>query len=228
MADHEHDLFRQLRDLLARPAAYPDRPRAVEIVETHISCVFLTDTFVYKLKKPVRFEFVDFSTLAARRHACEEEVRLNRRLARDIYLGVVPIMRDTAGRLALAGDGEAVEWVVQMRRLPADGMLDVRMRAHTVTERDVASLGTCSAISTPRPNRWRWNLRPTAVRSKRTFGRIAPICWPPPKVPTWPRYAAPMRHSFSFLPCTRQRSTRVSPRGASSTVTAICGPSMFA
>jgi aminoglycoside phosphotransferase family enzyme/predicted kinase len=140
MAEHEQDLFRQVCDLLTRRDIYPDSPAAVEIVETHISCVFLSDTLVYKLKKPVRFEFVDFSTLGARRQACEDEVRLNRRLARDIYLGVEPITREATGQLALNGDGEPVDWVVKMRRLPSDWMLDARVRAHAVSERDVANL----------------------------------------------------------------------------------------
>ena len=87
MAEHEQDLFRQVRNLLATTDTYPAAPDAVQIVETHISCVFLTETLVYKLKKPVCFEFVDFSTLAARKHACEEEVRLNRRLARRYLFG---------------------------------------------------------------------------------------------------------------------------------------------
>ncbi|HVU87971.1 MAG TPA: hypothetical protein VHD36_11670, partial [Pirellulales bacterium] len=140
MADNEQDIFRELRAMLADPASYPEAPRKVEVIETHISCVFLTEMVVYKLKKPVRFEFVDFSTAEARRHACEEEVRLNRRLARDTYLGVVPIMRDATGRLALGGDGEAVDWVVAMRRLPAERMLDMRMRDGSVTESDVTDL----------------------------------------------------------------------------------------
>ena len=69
-------------------------PSTVELVQTHISFVFLAGDEVYKVKKPVRFSFLDFSTLERRRHFCREEVRLNRRLAPDVYLGVVAICRD--------------------------------------------------------------------------------------------------------------------------------------
>ena len=64
---------------------YPERPRDVTRIETHISTVYLTNRFAYKLKKPVRFDFLDYSTPATRRRACEDEVRLNRRLAPDVY-----------------------------------------------------------------------------------------------------------------------------------------------
>ena len=76
---------------LARPDCYPHHPTRVEVVQTHISAVFLAGDVVYKLKKPVRFSFLDYSTLALRQHYCQEEVRLNRRLAPTVYLGVVPI-----------------------------------------------------------------------------------------------------------------------------------------
>ena len=109
---------------LRRPDAYPERPRAVEAIETHFSWVFLTDTHAWKLKKPVRYDSLDFRTPALRCHDCEEEVRLNRRLAPDVYLGVVPLTIDAEGRLALGGAGEVVDWLVHMRRLPHERMLD--------------------------------------------------------------------------------------------------------
>jgi aminoglycoside phosphotransferase family enzyme len=71
-----------------RPEAYPDRPAAVSMQQTHISWLFFTRDLVYKVKKPVHFGFLDFRSLDARRHFCEEEARLNRRLAPDVYLGV--------------------------------------------------------------------------------------------------------------------------------------------
>ena len=73
-------------DFLGRPAAYPEAPSRVEAVETHMSWVFLTDTHAYKLKKPVRYDYLDFSTVEARRLDCEAEVRLNRRLAADVSI----------------------------------------------------------------------------------------------------------------------------------------------
>lgn len=110
---------------LRRPESYPEGTRRVEAIETHIAWVFLTDEHAYKLKKPVRHEFLDFTSLEARRRDCEEELRLNRRLAPDVYLGLVPLaLRADAGRLSLGGPGEPVEWLVRMRRLPHDRMLD--------------------------------------------------------------------------------------------------------
>jgi aminoglycoside phosphotransferase family enzyme len=113
---------------LSRPSSYPDRPHHVRAVETHMSWVFLTDTLAYKLKKPVRYEFLDFSTRALRRADCELELTLNRRLAPGVYLRVAALTRGAAGTLGLDGAGTAVDWLVVMRRLPDDGMLDQQIR----------------------------------------------------------------------------------------------------
>ncbi|MBS0209519.1 MAG: AAA family ATPase [Planctomycetes bacterium] len=125
---------------LNTPAAYAERPTSVEHVETHLSHVFLTDQFAYKLKKPVRFTFVDFSNPARREQACQDEVRLNRRLAPDIYLDVLPVTQQADGTYQLGGDGPPVDWIVQMRRLPAERMLDVVIRAGQLTEAQVTQL----------------------------------------------------------------------------------------
>jgi hypothetical protein len=108
---------------LADPASHADRPARVEHVQTHVSHVFLAGPNVYKLKKAVTFPFLDFAPLAAREHFCREEVRLNRRLAPDVYVGVLPITRTATGGVALGGDGPVADWVVHMRRLPADRSL---------------------------------------------------------------------------------------------------------
>jgi aminoglycoside phosphotransferase family enzyme len=107
-----------LVSFLRQPQVYPDAPRAVSVIETHMSWVFLTDTHVYKLKKAIRHDEIDFSTPERRRHNCEEEVRLNTRLAPGVYLGVVPLTRGIDERLAVGGPGEPVDWLVHMRRLP--------------------------------------------------------------------------------------------------------------
>lgn len=109
---------------LSDPRSHLGPPAAVEAVETHMSWIFLAGDRVYKLKKPVRFPFLDFRDLAARRRYVEEEVRLNRRLAPDAYLGALPLALDPQGRLALGAEGLVVDWLVQMRRLPRDRMLD--------------------------------------------------------------------------------------------------------
>jgi hypothetical protein len=106
------------------PGFHAPPPPSVELRQTHISYVILAGADVYKVKKPVRFAFLDFSTLARRRHFCEEEVRLNRRLAGDVYRGVLAIVRRDGGfALAPADAAGAVEYAVHMRRLPADRVL---------------------------------------------------------------------------------------------------------
>jgi aminoglycoside phosphotransferase family enzyme/predicted kinase len=115
---------------LSAAGAYPEPTRAVTVVETHISKVFLTDSTVYKLKKPVRFPFLDYSTVETRRIACLDELRLNGRLAPGVYLEVVPIVRRPGGGLQLGGDGDPVDYCVKMVRLPAERMLDHLIRRH--------------------------------------------------------------------------------------------------
>ncbi len=107
---------------LSEPRAYPAPDGDVEVHQTHISVVFLAGTFAYKIKKPVDFGFVDYSTLAKRRHWCDEEVRLNRRLAPEVYLGVAPIALD-GPRVRVEGTGPAIEWAVKMQRLPETATL---------------------------------------------------------------------------------------------------------
>jgi len=127
-------------ELLSNSATHADRPASIRTLETHISWVFLTTRFAYKLKKPVRFEFLDFSTPELRHRACLEEVRLNRRLAPDVYLDVLPITSGSGDALALAGAGEPVDWVVKMRRLPASQALDKLLRRDALTADQVQAL----------------------------------------------------------------------------------------
>lgn len=124
----------RLIEALADPAAYPHPVDRVEVRQTHISAVFLAGPVVYKVKKPVAPGFLDFTTLDKRLHACREEVRLNRRLAPDVYLGVVPVVRTPAG-VRLEAEGEAVEWAVKMRRLPDDATLLESLRRGDVDAR---------------------------------------------------------------------------------------------
>jgi aminoglycoside phosphotransferase family enzyme/predicted kinase len=131
-----------LVELLLRPAVYPDRPSRVEMVETHISWVFLTDRFVYKLKKPVHFDFLDYSTPEARRRACQAECELNQRLAPDVYLGVLPVTIEAKGRIVIGGGGQAIDWLVKMRRLPANRMLDELIRQGQLSEAETESLAS--------------------------------------------------------------------------------------
>ena len=125
---------------LSRPDFFPHRPHAVTPRETHMSWVFMAGDRVFKLKKPVRYPFLDFSTLAAREHFCREEVRLNRRLAPDVYRGVVALTRDPSGELRLGGAGEVVDWLVEMKRLPTGCMLDTRLKEGSLGESDIQRL----------------------------------------------------------------------------------------
>ena len=112
-----------IRAMLAAPACYDHAVEKLELIETHISWVLLTGSYVYKIKKPVNLGFLDFSTLERRRQDCLEELRLNRRLAADIYLDVVAIT-GTADAPRVNGAGEALEYAVKMRQFPADATLD--------------------------------------------------------------------------------------------------------
>ena len=112
----------ELVSAMLEPGFYPKRPSKVAYKETHISHVFLTDDLVYKVKKAVRFSFLDYSTLGKRRHFLNEELRLNRRLAPSVYLAVMPISFDSTG-WRLGGLSEPVEYTLIMRRLPERRML---------------------------------------------------------------------------------------------------------
>ncbi|HEY0137529.1 MAG TPA: AAA family ATPase, partial [Nannocystis sp.] len=133
---------------LARPEALGHPPDAtVEVVHTHVSVVLLVGDDVYKFKKPQDLDFLDYSTLDRRRHFCELEVTLNRRLAPDVYLGVVEIRRDDAGELRVEGPGEVVEVAVHMRRLPDAAALACRVEQPADDPRgvDAAALRTIGA-----------------------------------------------------------------------------------
>ena len=112
----------KLVEAMSKPAFYPHRPASVELVQTHISFVFIAGERVYKVKKAVDFGFLDFTTLEKRKHYCEEELRLNRRLAPEAYLEVAAIGEDAGGEPRL-GAGRPVEYAVVMKKLPLERML---------------------------------------------------------------------------------------------------------
>jgi uncharacterized protein len=114
------------------PGFYPKRPPEIIHKETHISHVFLAGDLVYKIKKAVRFSFLDYSTLGKRRHFLNEELRLNRRLVPSVYLAVMPITFD-GSEWHLGGDGPAAEYALVMRRLPERRMLPFLLETHQVT-----------------------------------------------------------------------------------------------
>lgn len=124
---------------LHNPSAYPVQTRTVELIQTHISWLFLTDTHVFKLKKPVNFGFLDFSTLELRHFFCLEELRLNRRLCPDIYEQVIAL-RETEDGAAFSGDGKMIEYAVMMKRLPADRMLDRLVDSGRITAEEIRTV----------------------------------------------------------------------------------------
>jgi len=137
--------LREKAALLGRPATYGPTVAAVETVETHMSLLFLAGPTVYKLKKPVVYPFLDFRTLAARERNCRDELRLNRRLAPDVYVGLSTITREADGTLAMDGRGEVVDWLVRMRRLPAGRTLDSLIAAGSATLEQVDIVATLLA-----------------------------------------------------------------------------------
>lgn len=140
---------------LSKPSSYPHGPGQILSKETHMSWIFIAGDRVFKLKKPVHYPYLDFTALEARERYCREESRLNRRLAPGVYRGVLPLIRSTSGALTLAGEGEVVDWLVEMRRLPAECMLDARLKEGSVSEGDVNRLAQVLAnfyLSTERPS----------------------------------------------------------------------------
>lgn len=124
---------------MQNPAAYPHPVHSLHYAQTHCSCVFLTGETVYKVKKPVNFGFLDYSTLERRHHFCEQEVALNRRLCPDIYLDVVPITRRER-QITVGGSGEPVEWAVRMRQMRESEMLSARLATDTVSRAEIEKI----------------------------------------------------------------------------------------
>ncbi|HEY7001610.1 MAG TPA: hypothetical protein VH330_07700 [Candidatus Udaeobacter sp.] len=114
------DTQERLTAFLESPESYPHKPIKVRAIQTHISWVFIASPFVFKVKKPVNLGFLDFSTLEKRRYFCQRESELNRRLAPEVYLDVVPIYKTTS-RFSFTGEGEIVEYAVKMRELRHGG-----------------------------------------------------------------------------------------------------------
>ena len=117
---------------LSDPSIYPHRPTSVEVVQTHISVVFIAGELVYKIKKPIDLGFLDFTTFEKRKHFCQQEVQLNSRFSQDIYLGVVAIYEGSGG-INLIGEGAEIESAVLMRRIPHDCLLIYLLESDHVT-----------------------------------------------------------------------------------------------
>ncbi len=125
---------------------YPGAKAPATLIETHISWVILTPELVYKIKKPVQFSFLDFSTLEKRKFYCAEEVRLNQRLAPAMYLNVVPIRRTDHDQPAIgATSGKTVDYAVQMKRMDNSRQMDQLLQRNAVTTEHLRTLATVLA-----------------------------------------------------------------------------------
>ena len=131
-------LPRHVQALLS-PDAYPHPVGDIELRQTHISYLLFAGDFVYKVKKPLDLGFLNFTTLEQRRHFCEEELRLNRRLCSETYIGVVPIAGVGDG-VKVEAEGEVIDYAVKMRRLPEEGMMTPLLERNAVTPEMIAGL----------------------------------------------------------------------------------------
>lgn len=125
---------------LLSEGAFPEQAGRPELIETHISWVFLCDRFVFKIKKPIRYSFLDFSTLEKRKFYCEREVELNRRLTDDMYLDVQPV-REVCGGFHVGGEkGDIIDYAVRMRKQDKSRQMDVLLENNKVTDADIKAL----------------------------------------------------------------------------------------
>ena len=157
---------------------------AVEVIETHMSWVFLAGEYALKLKKPLRNAYLDFRSVDARCRACAEELRLNRRLAPEIYLGVQTISLDADGKLRFGAAGEPVDCVVRMRRLPESVMLSTKLVHGTVDRSVLQAVAACIAQFhhrlpplKPVPHQWRKTVG-EAIASNASALMAYPQCLP--------------------------------------------------
>ena len=119
---------------------FPENAGRPDLIETHISWVLVCDRYVYKIKKPIQYSFLDFSTVQKRRYFCEREVELNRRLTDNIYLDVLPI-REISGRFLMDGEaGDVIDYAVRMRKMDRDKQMDVLLVNNKVTTTDIRNL----------------------------------------------------------------------------------------
>jgi hypothetical protein len=163
-------------DELLASTAYPHAVAHLGLRQTHISWIVLTGPYAYKIKKPVQFPFLDASTLERRRWLCEEELRLNRRFAPDLYIDVIPIARE-GSRLVVGGPGEPVEYAVRMHQFDPSQELAALLDEHAVTPGDMNSIARQVATS---------HLRATVAPADSLFGSFEKV-------------RAPMLDNFTLL-----------------------------
>ncbi|MEO9021964.1 MAG: hypothetical protein ABI290_07510, partial [Ginsengibacter sp.] len=138
-------MIKQEIDQLLLHGKFPETTVERKLVETHISWVILCDDFVYKIKKPIKYSFLDFSTLSLRKHFCEREIELNQRFSKDIYLEVTPIHRLNGNYSIGGGQGKLIEYAVKMHKLDPEKQMDLLISQNKVSDSDIKSLAQCIA-----------------------------------------------------------------------------------
>jgi len=124
---------------LENPAVYDHKPKSIQVIQTHISWVSLTGKYAYKIKKPVNFGFLDFSTLEKRKAFCEKELKVNKRFSPDVYISVLPITKTAAG-LRIGGSGKPVEYCIKMKELPQDRLMSKLLAKKKITKTHIDNI----------------------------------------------------------------------------------------
>jgi aminoglycoside phosphotransferase family enzyme len=164
---------------LESPESYPHKPTEVRAIQTHISWVFIASPFVFKVKKPVNLGFLDFSTLKKRHYFCQREIALNRRLAPEAYLEVVPIYKTTSGFSFNQGD-EIVEYAVKMKELPHGYFLNELLEKNLVGEKEInrviSVLHRFYQAETPTPEIEQWGTpEKLKISTDENFAQVEPF-----------------------------------------------------
>jgi aminoglycoside phosphotransferase family enzyme/predicted kinase len=169
----------ELITFLESPQSYPHKPPEVRSIQTHISWVFIAPPFVFKVKKPVNFGFLDFSTLEKRHHFCQRELELNRRLCPNIYSGVVPIYESASG-FSFSAEGEIAEYSVKMRELPSGWFLSELLANNLVGEKEINRVISCLnrfyESETPSPEIEEWGTpEKLKISTDENFAQVEPF-----------------------------------------------------
>ena len=173
------DTQERLTAFLKSPESYPHKPAKVRAVQTHISWVFIASPFVFKVKKPVNLGFLDFSTLEKRHYFCQRELALNRRLAPEIYLEVVPIYKTISG-FSFNSEGEIIEYAVKMKELPHGCFLDELLEKNLVGEKEInrviSVLHRFYEAETPTPEIEQWGTpEKLKISTDENFTQVEPF-----------------------------------------------------
>ena len=129
----------ELAKSMLNKSAYPEKPSKIQAKETHISWIFLTGKYAYKVKKPVNYGFLDFSTLEKRKYFCEQELKLNRRLCKDIYLSVVPIAK-IKNTIKIGGTGKIIDYALKMKQLPQEKIMSKLLGEGKISEAHISKI----------------------------------------------------------------------------------------